>query len=216
VVTWPTCTGLPSKATLKAQVDAATCTRMSGTFAVRAKPRRKPLSFTAERSRCGDGVLDTGAGEVCEPADSCCTTTCELQVAGTPCANGVCDATGQCAPLTTTTTTTATTTTSPPATSTTTTTTTTTTAAASTTSTTTVTTTTTAVTTTTTTTTTLPSRDDDYYPQAVAPPDLSKITLTPQDTGYTHIVGAAGGIPGAFPVYVASPNSANDVFTTAA
>src|SRR5439155_4068736 len=121
-----------------------------------------------------------------------------------------------CAPLTTTTTTTATTTTSPPATSTTTTTTTTTTAAASTTSTTTVTTTTTAVTTTTTTTTTLPSRDDDYYPQAVAPPDLSKITLTPQDTGYTHIVGAAGGIPGAFPVYGASPNSANDVFTTAA
>ncbi|TMA41926.1 MAG: hypothetical protein E6J83_12285, partial [Deltaproteobacteria bacterium] len=62
----------------------------------------------------------------------------------------------------------------------------------------------------------MPSRDDDYYPQAVAPPDLSKITLTPQDTGYTHIVGAAGAIPGAFPVYVASPNSANDVFTTAA
>ena len=210
VVTWPACTGLPGKATLKAQVDAATCARMRGTFAVRAKPRRKPLSFTAERSRCGDGVLDTGAGEVCEPADSCCTTTCEFQVAGTPCANGVCDATGQCAPLTTTTTTTTTTTaTSAPATSTTTITTTTTTAATSTTSTTT-------TTTTTVTTTTLPSRDDDYYPQAVAPPDFSKITLTPEDTGHTHVVGAAGAIPGPFPVYVASPNSANDVFATAA
>src|SRR5207247_10660286 len=119
----------------------------------RAKPRREPWSCTAERSRWGAGVLDTGGGEVCEPADSCCTTTCEFQVAGTPCANGVCDATGQCAPLTTTTTTTTSTTaTSPPATSTTTTTTTTTTVATSTTSTTTVTTTTSAVTTTTTTT----------------------------------------------------------------
>src|SRR5437016_1382816 len=112
VVTWPACTGLPGQATLRAHVDAGTCARMSGTFAVRAKPRRKPLSFTAERSRCGDGVLDTGAGEACEPADSCCTATCDFQAAGTPCAGGVCDATGQCAPPTTTTITTTSSTTS--------------------------------------------------------------------------------------------------------
>ena len=62
----------------------------------------------------------------------------------------------------------------------------------------------------------MPSRDDDYYPQAVAPPDFSKITLTSDGAAYTHVVGTAGAIPGAFPVYVASPNSANDVFTTAA
>src|SRR5207253_9496590 len=78
------------------------------------------------------------------------------------------------------------------------------------------TTTTVTTTTTSTTTTTMPSRDDDYSPQAVAPPDFTKITLTPQGNGYTHVAGAAGAIPGAFPVYVASPNSANDLFTTAA
>jgi hypothetical protein len=60
------------------------------------------------------------------------------------------------------------------------------------------------------------SRADDFSPQAVAPPDFSKITLTPAASGYTHVVGAAGAVPGAHPVYVASPNSAHEVFTTAA
>src|SRR5438094_5790712 len=92
VVTWPACTGLPGKATLKAQVDAATCARMSGTFAVRAKPRRKPLSFTADRSRFGDVVLDTRAGQECDAADSRCPTTGEFQLAATPFANGLRDA----------------------------------------------------------------------------------------------------------------------------
>jgi hypothetical protein len=50
----------------------------------------------------------------------------------------------------------------------------------------------------------------------VAPPDFTKITLTPGDTGSTHVLGTAGAIPGPFPVYVASPNSANEVFATAA
>src|SRR5256885_8068744 len=94
VVMWPACSGLPGKATLKARVDAATCARMSGTFAVRAKPRRKPVAFTAGHSRCGDGVPDAGAGERCEQGDSCCTATCELQTAGTPCAGGGGDAAG--------------------------------------------------------------------------------------------------------------------------
>jgi hypothetical protein len=61
-----------------------------------------------------------------------------------------------------------------------------------------------------------PTRDDDFYAPAIAAPDFSKITLTPQGDGTTHVQGAAGAVPGPFPVYVASPNSANHAFTTAA
>jgi cysteine-rich repeat protein len=62
---------------------------------------------------CGNHVLD-----VCETCDDgntasgdCCSPTCVLNVAGTPCSTGVCNATGQCVvppPTTTTSTTTST------------------------------------------------------------------------------------------------------------
>ena len=33
----------------------------------------------------------------------------------------------------------------------------------------------------------------------MAPPDLSKITLTPDGNGNTHVVGTAGAVPGLLP-----------------
>ncbi|MFN8543759.1 MAG: hypothetical protein U0807_06090 [Candidatus Binatia bacterium] len=142
LVTWKACTGLPGTATLKARIDA-TCATMAGTFKVsRARPKRRPTAFTAARSRCGDGTLDSAAGERCEPASTgACDADCGWRSA---------------------------------------------------------------------------SRDDDVSPQAVVVPDFSRITLTAQASGYTHVAGAAGAIPGALPVYVASPNSAHHAFTTAA
>ena len=59
------------------------------------------------------------------------------------------------------------------------------------------------------------SRPDDLYPQAVTMPDFSKITLTWQGNGFTRVEGIPGAIPGAYPVYVVSPNTAYAALTKA-
>jgi CSLREA domain-containing protein len=43
---------------------------------------------------CGDGT--TGPGEDCEPDEECCTDACQFEAAGTACADGTCNASGQC------------------------------------------------------------------------------------------------------------------------
>lgn len=60
------------------------------------------------------------------------------------------------------------------------------------------------------------TRPDDFMPQAAVFPSDDKIALVWQGGGITTVTGAPGAIPGAFPVYVASPNSANEVVTAAA
>ena len=59
------------------------------------------------------------------------------------------------------------------------------------------------------------SRPDDLYPQAVTMTDFSKITLTWLGNGFTRVEGKPGAIPGAYPVYVVSPNTAYAALTKA-
>ena len=59
------------------------------------------------------------------------------------------------------------------------------------------------------------SRPDDLYPQAVIIPDFSKITLTWLGNGFTRVEGIPVAIPGAYPVYVVSPNTAYAALTKA-
>jgi serine protease len=76
---WRTCSGLAGKAKLKASIDAATCSLMSGRF--RAKRDGVAVQFTATRSQCGDAVIDPALGEECD---------------GGGCAAGSCDGTCHC------------------------------------------------------------------------------------------------------------------------
>jgi hypothetical protein len=89
-VGFATCTGITGKVKLKAVIDKATCSSMTGTFV--AKKSKVKESFTAKLSRCGDDVVDPGAGEQCDSGDAGCP-------AGDHCSN-----TCQCSPENTTTT----------------------------------------------------------------------------------------------------------------
>ncbi len=60
------------------------------------------------------------------------------------------------------------------------------------------------------------SRPDDLWPPTPAFPDAALVTLTPLGGGLCAVAGAPGSVGAGLPVYVASPNSANDAFTTAA
>jgi hypothetical protein len=60
---WPTC-GVVAKVKLTASIEQATCRTMTGTVKGKHLKRRR---FTAVRSTCGDGVVDPGNGEECEP-----------------------------------------------------------------------------------------------------------------------------------------------------
>jgi hypothetical protein len=72
-VIWPpgTCTGLRGRVRLTATIDP-TCGSMQGKF-VAKKLRR---TFRAARSTCGDGMVDRGGLEVCEPPAAGCDPTC--------------------------------------------------------------------------------------------------------------------------------------------
>ena len=59
------------------------------------------------------------------------------------------------------------------------------------------------------------SRPDDLYTPALAAPDFSKIELDWMGDGFTRVTGSAGAIPGRYPVYVVSPNTANAALTKA-
>jgi cysteine-rich repeat protein len=84
---WPSCTGLKGKAKLSGKLDT-TCTTFNGKLI--AKKSKLKKTFTAQASRCGDGIVDSGNSEECDgnPCD-----------AGPPC-------TGECTCTVTTTTTT--------------------------------------------------------------------------------------------------------------
>lgn len=75
-VTWPSC-GERRKVRLKARIASPDCSTMTGK--VFAK-KTKAISFTATRSRCGDGIIDSGEG--CEGLTGCsigttCSDSCE-------------------------------------------------------------------------------------------------------------------------------------------
>jgi subtilisin family serine protease len=55
------CVGIPGKAKLVVRVDA-TCETATGTL----KAKKRKTAFTAQRSRCGDGIVDTEGGETCD------------------------------------------------------------------------------------------------------------------------------------------------------
>jgi hypothetical protein len=77
--TWPTssCTGLGGKRVRLTGRIARDCGTLVGKVSAR-KVRRK---FKARLSRCGDGTLDAGAGEGCEPPG---TDTCTARCVATP------------------------------------------------------------------------------------------------------------------------------------
>ena len=57
------------------------------------------------------------------------------------------------------------------------------------------------------------SRPDDTWPQAFESPDFSRISLSWLENGFTEVRGDFGAIPGGFPVYVVSPNTASAALT---
>jgi len=82
-VRWPACPGITGAVRIKAHIDKA-CGAMKGMVSA-GKPRRhKP--FVARLSRCGDGIVDLGAGEGCEPPDTAsCNSDCEEVDCGDHC-----------------------------------------------------------------------------------------------------------------------------------
>jgi hypothetical protein len=94
---WEPCGGYESPVRLRATIDAE-CATMRGRLLAR-RPKLK-AKFTAQRSRCGDGVVDEAAGEECEGAGGCATG---------PCASCACPTTTSTSTSVTTTTSTSTT-----------------------------------------------------------------------------------------------------------
>ena len=74
VARWKTCAGIP-RALLRAKVGYD-CRDLAGTLGAK---RHRPKAFAAHRSRCGDGLVDAGAGEQCDPPGNGCDATCKLQ-----------------------------------------------------------------------------------------------------------------------------------------
>ncbi|HXJ35463.1 MAG TPA: hypothetical protein VMS22_15625 [Candidatus Eisenbacteria bacterium] len=73
---WKICTGI-ARVRVKARFDAA-CDTLTGAVTGKKQKRQK---FTATRSRCGDGIVDAGAGEACDGATGCtaplhCSAAC--------------------------------------------------------------------------------------------------------------------------------------------
>ncbi|MCW5892760.1 MAG: hypothetical protein KIT14_19785 [bacterium] len=71
---WKRCTAgdaVVKRVRLRARVAAPACDTLEGTVKVRG---RKKMRFTATRSRCGDGVVDGSAGEICDDGN---TTPCD-------------------------------------------------------------------------------------------------------------------------------------------
>ena len=56
-------------------------------------------------------------------------------------------------------------------------------------------------------------RPDDLYTSALPVPDFSKIELAWLGDGFTQVTGTTGAIPGDYPVYVVSPNTAHAALT---
>src|SRR6185369_17258519 len=77
---WTAC-GALREARLRARIDRASCSIVTGTFAARGAKRRH---FEGTPSTCGDGRLDPAAGEQCETAADCLAgQTCSKCLCGT-------------------------------------------------------------------------------------------------------------------------------------
>lgn len=82
-VRWPACPGVTGAVRIRAHLDG-TCAAMKG-MVTAGKPRRHK-AFVARRSRCGDGIVDVGAGEQCEPPDTAsCNPDCREVDCGDHC-----------------------------------------------------------------------------------------------------------------------------------
>jgi hypothetical protein len=69
------CRNVTGRALLKAKLSLD-CTTMTGLFTAR-KSHIIKLPFSANLSRCGDGVVDLDGGEECDGADAPCAGTCD-------------------------------------------------------------------------------------------------------------------------------------------
>jgi hypothetical protein len=89
---WAGCTGLTGKVKLKATIGSD-CSVMNGTL--KAPKAKLTIPFVAQRSKCGDGVLDKAGGEQCDSGAGCspselCTEDCKcLPAIGTTTTNAL-------------------------------------------------------------------------------------------------------------------------------
>ena len=61
--------------------DGEPCRRLFG--AIRAQ-RAKGMGISATRSTCGDGIVDAGSNETCDPPGDACSATCTSDLGGIP------------------------------------------------------------------------------------------------------------------------------------
>ncbi len=80
---WASCSGIVGTVRLRANIDA-TCQTMKG--GVADSKQNFKGRFTATLSRCGDGVVEAGDGEQCEPPGTAtCDASCHLVGCGDHC-----------------------------------------------------------------------------------------------------------------------------------
>jgi hypothetical protein len=65
---WPAC-GSSANVRLQGKILALDCNRFTGRLKEKGSRWQR---FTAQRSACGDGTLDAGGGEQCEPGGPAC------------------------------------------------------------------------------------------------------------------------------------------------
>lgn len=86
------CTGLGQKVRLKAMIST-NCRRMEGKLVTNAVRPRKRF-FRADRTTCGDGIVDLAAGEECEPPGvAACDAACRFP---SICGDGIVDSGEEC------------------------------------------------------------------------------------------------------------------------
>ncbi len=91
---WRSCAGIPGRVRLRARIDRA-CQVMTGVIVARKAKIQKP--FRAERSWCGDGLVDEEGGEQCEPPTAPeCGADCRRSG---PCAFWQAECDGRCVSL---------------------------------------------------------------------------------------------------------------------
>jgi cysteine-rich repeat protein len=89
------CPELPGRSRLKARI-AEGCESMEGKLTVKGLRPPKRL-FRAERSYCGDGFVDPGNGEQCDPPSvGLCDTRCRSGLSTASCGDGAIDAEEEC------------------------------------------------------------------------------------------------------------------------
>src|SRR6185436_16701129 len=79
VAKWPQCDGLTGAVVLKAKILSG-CTTLQGTL----KAKKFKQKINAAKSRCGDGIVDPGAGDECDDGNAIAGDGCEPDCSKTP------------------------------------------------------------------------------------------------------------------------------------